>query len=254
LKAIPKQVDAERKRMRDTLDELKNDIRKPLTEWEEAEEERKRKHEAELVEITGGGLRALDEWDTMPLDCMVDRLGEIEKIVVDESWEEYEQDAENAKRVAITNLKEAIERRRKYDAEQAELEELRKLKAEQEKKDREEALRREGEEKAKREAEAAVEAGKRAKEAAERREAEAKAQAAKQAEAAAQAERDRIEAEQNAEKEAAAIRERNTQHRGKVNRAAKEALMEELNITENQARSIVNVIKSGRIPYIEINY
>jgi len=40
LKEQPKLVDAERKRMRDKLDALKDQVRKPLTDWENAEESR----------------------------------------------------------------------------------------------------------------------------------------------------------------------------------------------------------------------
>lgn len=40
LKEQPKLVDAERKRMRELLDGWKDEVRRPLTEWEQAEEKR----------------------------------------------------------------------------------------------------------------------------------------------------------------------------------------------------------------------
>ena len=254
LKAKPKAVDAERKRMRDTLDELKETVRKPLTEWEEAENKRVMRHEANLEEMKGAGEKARDFWMDVPLQVMVDRFEEIDNQEIGGSWEEYISDAVKTKEASLTMLSEAIGKRQDYEAEQAELEELRQLKAQQERKDRDEALRREGEEKSRRDAEADVAAGIAAKENAERRQKEAEERSVREAEHAVQRERDRIEAEQNAEKEREATRERNTQHRGKVHTAAKEALMKELGITEIQAREIINVIKTGRIPYIEINY
>lgn len=48
LKAKPKLIDAERKKARDFLDNLKNEIRKPLTDWENAEKERVEKHDFNL--------------------------------------------------------------------------------------------------------------------------------------------------------------------------------------------------------------
>src|SRR5690606_30208205 len=44
LKEIPKKIDAERKRMRDTLDALADEVRQPLTDWEAAEEQRTDAH------------------------------------------------------------------------------------------------------------------------------------------------------------------------------------------------------------------
>ena len=44
LKDVPKKIDAERKWMRDLLDVWKDEVRKPLTEWEEVEAAREAKH------------------------------------------------------------------------------------------------------------------------------------------------------------------------------------------------------------------
>lgn len=271
LKAIPKAVDAERKRMRDTLDALKETVRRPLTEWEAVEEKRIQRHESNIQEIIGSSERALAEWETMSLDVMNDRLSEIEEEKIDESWEEYKSDAAKAKELAIRFLKEAIEKRQKHDDEQAELAELRRAKAEQEQKDRDEAMRREGEEKARREVESreqaaiqakadaeqreqeAVIAGELAKQNAERRAKEAEEQAQKKAEAAAQAERDRIESELAAEKEAAKKRETNLQHRGRINRAAMAKLVE-LGLSEAKAKEVVTAIAKGLVPACQINY
>ena len=220
----------------------------------EAENARVMEHERNLEEMRGGGERARDFWMDVPFQVMIERRGEIERQKIDDTWEEYRSDAAKVRAYAMDLLTAAIEKRQAYDDEQAELAKLRKLQAEQEQKDRDDALRREGEERAKREAEEAVQAGIVAKENAERRAKEADERAADQAIAAAKQERERIEAEQNAEKEAAANRERNTQHKGRINRAVVSALMEETGITEIQAKAVVSSIAKGRIAYIEINY
>lgn len=48
IKAQSKSIDAERKKMRDTLDDLKEEVRKPLTDWEDA---KKAKEEAEAEKL-----------------------------------------------------------------------------------------------------------------------------------------------------------------------------------------------------------
>ena len=51
LKDVPKKIDAERKRMRDLLDLWKDEVRAPLTAWEEAEEARKLAHQGFIARI-----------------------------------------------------------------------------------------------------------------------------------------------------------------------------------------------------------
>ena len=41
LKALPKQIDESRRIVRERLDALKDEVRKPLTDWENAESARK---------------------------------------------------------------------------------------------------------------------------------------------------------------------------------------------------------------------
>ncbi|MCF6327561.1 MAG: hypothetical protein L3J21_09765 [Devosiaceae bacterium] len=271
LKAKPKLVDAERKRMRDYLDDLKETIRSPLSEWEAAEEARASQHEAKIAEIISVGEYALEHWDDLLLADMANGRKKIESELIDACWEEYELEANQAKEQAISNLDKAIAKRTKYDEEQAELEKLRLMKSEKEQKDRDEAMRREGEERAKLElkekeraamqakADAeqrerdAVQAGELAKLNAERRAKEAVEQANKRAEIAAQAERDRIEAEQNAEKEASARREANLQHRGKINLEIEERLFE-LGLSAAQSKKVVMSIAKNEIPFIKICY
>lgn len=48
-KDVPKKIDANRKAMRDDLDSLKDETRKPLTDWEEAEQTRIDAHKSAIA-------------------------------------------------------------------------------------------------------------------------------------------------------------------------------------------------------------
>ena len=48
-------------------------------------------------------------------------------LIIDEAWEEYESEAHRVKASAIASLTAQLEKRRKYEAEQAELEQLKQL-------------------------------------------------------------------------------------------------------------------------------
>ena len=166
LKALPRQIDESRRLVRERLDALKDEVRRPLTEWE-AEQERIKAEEA---------MNAMHE-EALVMNAEVDR----------QRAAKIESDHEMA-----LLMNEKIDRER---------EEARQ-KAEQAKREHEERIKREAEEKARREAD---EAAKREIEAAAAREREAtlaKERAEREAkELAEKAERDRIEAEQRAERE-----------------------------------------------------
>jgi len=255
-----KKVDDERKKARDFLDELKAEVRQPLTDWEETEEKRIQAHKDNIEETVQAGEYSKTHWMELSYNTMRDRLMEIEAMVIDSKWEEFEQEAREAKEIAIVQIRGAMEMRKNYDREQTELEELRALKAEQEKAAEEERLRKEGEERAR----AAAEAARKQAEA-ETARAEAAAEAARQAqkraekEAAEAAERAREEERQRQaetarkEKEAAEAREADKKHRGKINKAAKDSLVA-LGIEDHYAKAIVEAIARGAIPNVSIKY
>lgn len=166
LKALPKQIDESRRLVRERLDALKDEVRRPLTEWE-AEQER---------------IKAEEAMNAMHAEALVMNENiDLQRAI------QYESDHEMA-----LLMNEKIDRER---------EEARQ-KAEQAKREHEERIKREAEEKVRREAD---EAAKREIEAAAAREREAtlaKERAEHEAkELAEKAERDRIEAEQRAERE-----------------------------------------------------
>ncbi|MDD5487073.1 MAG: hypothetical protein PHW65_05925 [Dehalococcoidales bacterium] len=277
-----KVVDNERKRMRDFLDNLKDEVRQPLTEWENTEKERIARLEWIIDETKSAGESTLANYLQFPLEAMVARLKEIKTIAIDESFAEYSSAMAQTKDKAISQMEQAIAQREKHDAEQAELARLRQEAAEREAKEREERIRQEAADKARKEAEekARIEAERieREKQEAIRRQVEAER---REKEAAERAERDRIAAEERAkiekemavreaerraeqkeaerlakeraEKEEADRKAANKKHRAKVEEEAVESLIK-LEWTEEAARTAIDIIKNGLVRNVTINY
>lgn len=268
LKQLPKTIDAERKRWRDQLDAWRDEARGPLNKWEAAEEARKANHEAGIQHIKDCAM-GLIGGEPQPYALLFRELEE--KVVVDESWEEYEAEAHRAKADAMASLKAAFAEHQKREAEQAELERLRQEQAVREQKEREERIAREAEERARREAEAAAQAE---RDAVARREAEAKAaaerrerehqEAIERQRREAEAERQRIEddhrrreeerlAEERRQQDELARRQADKEHRARINRAALEAMING-GMPEDCAKTAITLIAKGQIPSITINY
>jgi colicin import membrane protein len=259
----------------DFLEALQKEVRKPLTDYENAEKERVARHEQELAELVQTGLTSAQQWETLPLEAMKDRLREIQTDTY--QWEEFQSRAVAAVVTTIAQIKDAIQRREKLEADRAELERLRVEQAKRDQADREAQIAREATEKAEREAKEREERA--AKESAEReatavREKEAAEQRAARAvkdaeEAARKAERDkaaavaaeRVRQEQAAEAErlAAEKREANKRHCAKINREVRDALMQNhpANVpalTKEQAEGVIRAVAMNLIPYTKINY
>jgi len=267
LKQLPKTIDAERKRWRDTLDSWKDEVRGPLNEWEEAEEARKARH-GQAVDLLRWAAVDLDDLGSSELDG---RLANAEATKIDESWEEYEAEAHRVKEVTVSTLRAALDRQKKYETEQAELARLRAEQEERERKEREARIAKEAEDRARREAEQAAQAE---REAAARREQEAKAEAERKereyqeglekAKREAEDERQRIQQEherkeqarldaERREREEAAQRQANKDHRAKVNRAAMQAMIDG-GMPEDCAKQAVTLIARGEVPGVVIQY
>jgi len=203
LKEQPKVVETELRRFVTECDQLRDEVRRPLTEWEDAEKARTEALQQRLVD-----LRALaDVIDTagnyLPSADIQQRIQEAKSVVLDDSWQERAAEAGVAKDSTIQQLEASLAVAKKREHEAAELERLRKEAEEKARLEREEAIRREAAEQAKRDAEARARAE---IDAAARREAEAMA-------ATERAEREKIEAQQKAEREAKAAAEKAEQEK-----------------------------------------
>ena len=288
-KAKANAVDADRRRIRNELDALKDEVRADLTAWEMAEQARIDGHENAIKEIA-----ALPVFETPEpaIDLIAGRLETAKSHSRD--WQEFAGRAAQAKGLAVASLEKLLATRTAQEAERAELARLKAEAEERARKEREETIAREAAERAKREAEetaarearavaereaAKITTAKAEQERAEQaaRDAEAKAIAAENAriaaaaaaeqariDAAAKAERDKqaaIEAERKrqeqvaeAERIAAEKREANTLHVAAVNREIVAALVAHAEIGEDVAKAVVIAIAKLKIPHLKISY
>lgn len=275
-KEIPKKIDANRKRIRDELDALKDEVRKPLTEWEDAEKARVQgiKDRIEVIRQHAG----MSEDSTMAKAA----IARIEATAIDESFGEFAAEAATAKDKALTILRADLEYCLKREAEQAELARLRAeaAKREQEERDRKIAdaaakkARRDAEEKAEREKAEAERKAKEECEAAERRELELKLAAEKadrerleaieraerEKQAAIEAERRKAEdaerkrlAEEAREKAEAERRAADLANREAIHRAIMDALTRH-GIPNRYAADVVSLLATESIPFVTVEY
>lgn len=278
LKELPKKIDAERKRVREILDLWKEEVRKPLTDWELNEEKRIEDHKSAINSIRS----ALVGIDSNNANEIKEKISNVESVIADKKFEEFEIEAVRTKESVLLQLKTALDKRTRYESEQAELAQLRAEAAAREQKEREERIAKEAEERA---IKAAEEKARAEKEAAEKRELELKLQAEKaerekleaqqreenaKKEAAEREERLKIEAEENKRKaienerkrqaeEAAKVeadrikREQNINHMRKINNEAMDAFKAN-GMTEDCAKLAVSLIAKKLIPNVSIEY
>lgn len=196
LRAQIDEVDRRRRYARTELDAIRDHIRVPLVEWEDAEAERKRQHEERLASL------AVD----LPLETSSADVGEaieaVEAIEVGSSWEEFEPQARAAKAATLDRLyrqKAAAEAREEQERELARLRAEAAERAASEAREREERERREAEERREREEQEA--------EADRQRQAQEKADRERQAAELAEARRaaEKAEARNRAREQHAAV-------------------------------------------------
>ncbi|WP_275150722.1 hypothetical protein [Citrobacter koseri] len=247
LKALPKQIDESRRIVRERLDALKDEVRRPLTEWE-SEQERIKAEEA-MNAMHTEALEMNEEFDRQ-LAARIEADHEMALLMNDK----FDRDREEQRRQAEQAQRERDERLKQEAAEQARRDAEAKHKAEIEA-----AARREAEEKAR--AEMAerqrIEAEQRA--AREKQEAEARAEREK----AAAVEAERLKAKQAEEKRLAeekriadeqAKREADVKHRKAVGTEIVNALTANTSISREQAIEVLKAMMDGLVPRTQINY
>ncbi|MDZ3015271.1 coiled-coil domain-containing protein [Klebsiella quasipneumoniae] len=247
LKALPKQIDESRRVVRERLDALKDEVRRPLTEWE-AEQERIKAEEAMLA-LHVEALAMNEEFDRQ-LAARIESDHEMALLMNDAFDREQADKAAEAERQRIAHE-----------------EEIKRLAAAAAAREVEQRAQREREEAAHREAvlKAQAEQAERDRIAAEQK-AEADKQAAIEAERRkAQEEADRIrrEAEQREQARLAeekrkvdeqARREADVKHRKAVGTEIVKALLANTSLTRDQAIEVLTAVKDGRIPHTGISY
>jgi len=239
-------VDAARKKARDYLDALKDEVRKPLTDWEaeQARIEREKIEEAARVAAEAEAARIAEiERREAEIRAREEAIAEAERIA---------NAAAEAKRLDDERI--AREEQNRIEAEAKAQREAAEAIANAER-DRQaaEAAQAAAEARAVAEAEAAAERAKQAAIDAERAQAEAVRQAELRAKQEAERiERERVEADR-AQKAADDKRAADVAHRKEVNNAALAALVKE-GIDEEAAKKCIIAIASGLVPNVVVRY
>lgn len=255
LQKTVKAVTAERNRGEAALQEIQDNIRKPLTEWENAEKERVAGHEASITNIQLHSEQVSSGWQSLSLEDMTVRLGWLENQCAN-NWQEFKPRADIEIAKAIESTKAAIAKRTTYDAEQAELKRLREESAIREQKEREAKIAADAAEKARLESATQIEEAEQRAKKAEDDKMAAAAQAEKEKQEAVEAEKKR-QAEDAAKIAAeTAKREADKEHRAKINNEIVNALMDIDNnlLSPDFCKKIIIAIALGNIPHVKIIY
>ncbi|HBQ6378036.1 hypothetical protein HC703_00805 [Klebsiella pneumoniae] len=247
LKALPKQIDESRRVVRERLDALKDEVRRPLTEWE-AEQERIKAEEA-MNALHVEALAMNEDFDRQ-LAARIESDHEMALLMNDAFDREQAEKKAEAERQRIAREEEikrlAEEKAKREAAEQAQREIDAAAAREREAilaKERAEREQREAAERAEREKQAAVEA--------ERRKAQEEADRIRRE--AEQREQARL-AEEKRKADEQARREADVRHRKAVGVEVVKALMANTSLTRDQAIEVLTAVKDGRIPHTGISY
>ena len=247
LKALPKQIDESRRVVRERLDALKDEVRRPLTEWE-AEQERIKAEEA-MNALHAEALAMNEDFDRQ-LAARIESDHEMALLMNDAFDREQAEKKAEAERQRIVREEEikrlAEEKAKREAAEQAQREIEAAAAREREAilaKERAEREQREAAERAEREKQAAVEA--------ERRKAQEEADRIRRE--AEQREQARL-AEEKRKADEQARREADVKHRKAVGTEIVKALLANTSLTRDQAIEVLTAVKDGRIPHTGISY
>ncbi|ENQ6249978.1 TPA: hypothetical protein RRV19_000942 [Klebsiella pneumoniae] len=247
LKALPKQIDESRRVVRERLDALKDEVRRPLTEWE-AEQERIKAEEA-MNALHAEALAMNEEFDRQR-EARIESDHEMALLMNDAFDREQADKAAEAERQRIAHEEEIkrlaaaaaareVEQRAQREREEAaHREAVLKAQAEQAERDRIAA-----EQKAEADKKAAVEA--------ERRKAQEEADRIRRE--AEQREQARL-AEEKRKADEQARREADVKHRKAVGTEIVKSLLANTSLTREQAIEVLTAVKDGRIPHTGISY
>ena len=258
LKALPKQIDESRRVVRERLDALKDEVRRPLTEWE-AEQERIKAEEAmnalhaealvmnENIDLQRAIQYEADHEMALLMNKDFDReqaekKAEAERQRIAREEEIARQAEEKAKREAAEKAQREIDAAAAREREAI----LAKERAERERieaQQRAEREQREAAERAEREKQAAVEA--------ERRKAQEEADRIRRE--AEQREQARL-AEEKRKADEQARREADVKHRKTVGTEIVKALLANTSLSRDQAIEVLTAIKDGNIPHTGVSY
>ncbi|HBV6231096.1 TPA: hypothetical protein MD344_003247 [Klebsiella pneumoniae] len=246
LKALPKQIDESRRVVRERLDALKDEVRRPLTEWEE-EQERIKAEEA-MNALHAEALAMNEEFDRQ-LAARIESDHEMALLMNDAFDREQAEKKAEAERQRIAReeeIKRQAEAKAKREAAEKAQREIDAAAAREREailaKERAEREQREAAERAEREKQAAVEA--------ERRKAQEEADRIRRE--AEQREQARLD-EEKRKAEEESRRAADVEHRRGINTAAVQALINQ-GIPHEWAKACIIAVALGKVPATTIKY
>ncbi|HDS4319250.1 TPA: hypothetical protein QHW82_002880 [Klebsiella pneumoniae] len=246
LKALPKQIDESRRVVRERLDALKDEVRRPLTEWE-AEQERIKAEEA--MNALHFEALAMNEGFDRQLAARIESDHEMALLMNDAFDREQAEKKAEAERQRIAReeeIKRQAEAKAKREAAEKAQREIDAAAAREREailaKERAEREQREAAERAEREKQAAVEA--------ERRKAQEEADRIRRE--AEQREQARLD-EEKRKAEEESRRAADVEHRRGINTAAVQALINQ-GIPHEWAKACIIAVALGKVPATTIKY
>lgn len=257
MKKRPALVDASRKKVRDSLDELAVEIRKPVTDWEAEQKEKEfnamwdeaLELDAKITAERAAALAAKIEADHEMALLMNEKI--------DRDREEARQKAEQAKREHEERIKREAEEKARREADEAAKREIEAAAAREREallaKELAERERIESEQRAEREKQEALAKAERERIAAEEKAKREKEEAIQRERAAVEAREQARLAEEKRIKDEEARRAADKEHRKTVNNKALQDLIA-AGVPEECAKLCITAIAKGNITAISINY
>lgn len=149
LKEMPKVVETELREFVNSMNALRDATRKPLTDWEEANDRRIDAHNDGIQRIKDMAVFA----ETPTAAHVAQVIADLEMVAIDDDWDEFITDAAQAKDRTLATLRTLLADRTKHEAELAEIAKFNAEKAEREQKERDAEIARQAVELAQRESE-----------------------------------------------------------------------------------------------------
>lgn len=250
-------VDTNGKVVRDELDKLKIEARKPLTDWEQAEEERVNKLNNRILRID----RFLVFDKTPTLDELIARVEEVKSYIIDESFEDFVIDAEMRRVRVIEKLQVVIAQEEKHleiiqlRQEKEERERIEAQKVVESEKARNAEKLRNAEEARKKALQEAKNSELRAQEERENRiviEAKVKAEQKAAEQQARLDEQRKIAEEKRLEREEYELKLADKKYIEKVKQESAESLLKWVDVAT--AKDIIQAITDGKVDHVTLNY
>ena len=241
-KAKIKIVDNNRKAVRDQLDNLRDQIRRPVTEFEEAEKVK----QAEIQALSDKLFNLSSTIGEYGVRLTAQQLRERLQQVADLTAGDVPENIKIQATAVQKSLAESIAAAEEYEAQQAEIERLHQEQAAREQAERDARIAAEAAERARIEAQLRAEQAER-----EKQQAIERAEAEKQA--AVEAERKRQQEEREKTAAAEAARAADIEHRRTINRAIL-AVMLDCGIDETAAKEFLKRAVGGNVPHLKICY